>query len=128
MHRLATSEFTEISRYAGGDPLDSEILSKASPDELVHWIDQMITTLYKYRNQVKENSDDLLDSFVKAWEAQARLEADAVVPDDSHNLPSAGNSMATAFFGERLATRMRAMGGDSKSDDKFRYSRGPGRT
>ena len=62
MHRLAASEFAELSRYAGGDPLDNEVASRASPDELVHWLDQMITTLYKYRNQIKENNDDLLDS------------------------------------------------------------------
>ena len=126
MHRLAASEFQELAQYAGGDPLDNEIASRASPDELVHWLDQMITTLYRYRNQIKENSDDLLDSFVKAWEAHARWQADAVVPDDPHKLPTAGMSMASAFFGERLAGRMRAMTGETKTDEKYRYPGAPG--
>ncbi len=123
MHRLAASEFAEVSRYAGNDPLDSEVASRASPEELVHWLDQMIATLYSYRNQIKEDSDGLLDAFIKAWEARARWEADAVVPSDGPGLPSAGDSMASAFLGDRLAKRMRELGGKEGSEKKFQYLR-----
>ena len=124
MHRLAASEFAEVSRYAGNDPLDSEVASRASPEELVHWLDQMIVTLYSYRNQIKEDSDDLLDAFIKAWEARARWEADAVVSSDAPGLPSAGESMASAFLGDRLAKRMREMSGkDEPKKKKFQYLR-----
>ena len=124
MHRLAASEFAEVSRYAGNDPLDSELASRASPEELVHWLDQMIATLYSYRNQIKEDSEDLLDAFIKAWEARARWEADAVVSSDAPGLPSASSSMASAFLGDRLAKRMRELGGGKEEPEKkFQYLR-----
>ena len=123
MHRLAASEFAEVSRYAGNDPLDSEVASRASPDELVLWLDKMIATLYSYRNQIKEDSDGLLDAFIKAWEARARWEANAVVSSDAPGLPSAGDSMASAFLGDRLAKRMRELGGKEAPEKKFKYFR-----
>jgi prephenate dehydrogenase len=125
MHRLAASEFAEVSRYAGNDPLDNEVASRASPEELVHWLDKMIATLYSYRNQIKEDSDGLLDAFIKAWEARAKWEANAVVSSDSPGLPSAGDSMASAFLGDRLAKRMREISGGGKEDPKkkFQYLR-----
>ena len=125
MHRMAAFEFGEASRYAGNDPLDNELASRASPEELVHWLDKMITTLYSYRNQIKEDSDGLLDAFIKAWEARARWEANAVVSTDSPGLPSAGSSMASAFLGDRLANRMREISGSDKEEPKkkFQYLR-----
>ena len=123
MHRLAASEFAEASHYAGNDPLDNELASRASPEELVHWLDQMIVTLYSYRNQIKEDSEGLLDAFIKAWEARARWEADAVVPSEDPGLPSAGESMASAFLGDRLARRMREMSGKDEPKKKFQYLR-----
>ncbi len=123
MHRLAASEFAEVSRYAGNDPLDSEVASRASPEELVHWLDQMIATLYSYRNQIKEDSSGLLDAFIKAWEARARWEADAVLSSDAPGLPSAGESMASAFLGDRLTKRMREMTGKEEPKKKFQYLR-----
>ena len=84
----------------------------------------MIATLYSYRNQIKENSDGLLDAFIKAWEARAKWEAGAVVSSDAQGLPSAGDSMASAFLGDRLATRMRELSGGKEDKKKsFQYLR-----
>lgn len=121
MHRLAASEFSDLSRLAANDPQDNEVACLANPEALVHWIDQMITALYAYRNQIKDGSDELLDSFVKAWEARARWEVGAVVASDGPAIPTAGDSMATLFFGEKLLDRYRQIRGAEPKKSRWRY-------
>ena len=124
MHRLAASDFGDFSSLASNDPEDNEAACLANPDALVHWLDQMITELYSYRNQIKDRSDKLLESFVKAWEAEARWQVGAVVADNRERIPSAADSMATIFVGERLMDRYRQMTGKGKKDSRRKYSRG----
>ena len=121
MQRLAASEFADFSRFASCDPLDNEVACRANPEALVHWIDETIKVLYSYRNQIKDGSDELQDTFVKAWEARARWKADAVVEDNSPRLPTAGESMATVFFGGHLMGRYRQMRGEEKKKKSWRY-------
>lgn len=123
MHRLAASDFGDFSRLASNDPLDNEAASLANPDALVHWLDEMITELYAYRNRIKDRSDDLLDSFVQAWEARARWEANVVLDSEGPRLPSAGDSMASAFFGERLTERYRKMRDGEPKSSRLKYFR-----
>ena len=119
MHRLAGSEFADLSELASNDPRDNEAASLSNPDALVHWIDQMITELYAYRNQLNERSDELFTSFVKAWEARARWESDAVSDDDLPMVPSFGQNMGSFLLGDRLAKRFREM---TEGDEKKRRS------
>lgn len=123
MHELADASFDTFSRLASNDPLDNEAVCLASPDALVHWVDQLIGQLYEYRNQIKEKDERLLERFVDSWELRARWEADAVVPDERTRLPSAAESMASAFFGEKLAKRMQSMRGDDEDKKRFSYFR-----
>ncbi len=121
MYKLATATFADYSKLASGDPLDNEAGVLSSPDSLVHWIDQVIGELYNLRNQINEKSDDLVESFINAWEARARWEAGAVVPKDGPSLPSARDSMATAFLGERLSQRMKQMSGGGEDKEPWKY-------
>ncbi|MCI0439415.1 MAG: prephenate dehydrogenase/arogenate dehydrogenase family protein [Chloroflexi bacterium] len=122
MHRLAAVEFEEYSKLASNDPQDNEAAALSNPDAMVFWIDQLITELYGFRNQIKNGDEMLLDSFVKAWEGRARWEANAVVEHDGPRLPTASESMAMAFFGERLMERYRQMtGGDEKKKRSWKY-------
>lgn len=123
MYQLADTNFDDFSRLASNDPLDNEAVCLASPDALVHWLDQLIVQLYGFRNHIKEKDDQLLHSFVDSWELRARWEADAVVPDDGPRLPSARESMATAFFGEKLAMRLQGLRGEGQDKDSFEYFR-----
>ena len=107
MQRLAASDFAEFSRAASQNPEENEAASLASPDALVHWLDQMILELYSYRNRIKDRSDALLDVFVNAWEARAKWEAGVVEYDDRAPLPSAGDSMTASVLGGRLAEHLR---------------------
>lgn len=122
MHQLADNNFSTFSHLSSNDPLDNEAVCHASPEALVHWLDQFIVELYKYRNQIKDKDEQLLERFVDSWELHARWEANAVVPDDRTKLPSAGESMANAFFGEKLTQRMRGLRGDQKETQSFKYS------
>ena len=116
MHRLASSEFSEVSRLASEDPIDNEAACRASPDALVHWIDQLIAELYSYRNQIKDDSSEFLDGLVKAWEALARWEAGTVVEQGGPSMPSAGDTMAQMMLGSRLSDRYKQMTKDDKGD------------
>ena len=120
MHKLAASEFSDFSRLASEDPLDNEVACLANPDALIHWLDQMILELYSYRNQIKEGSDELIETLVKAWEARARWEVDAVVPEEP-KLASAADSMASAMLGDRLAQRLKQLK-DGEGKKNWKYS------
>ncbi len=111
MHMLAESQFDTFGKHASNDPLDNEAVCFANPEDLIHWVDQLILELYNFRNDIKEGGDDLLDRFIKAWELRAKWEADAVVPSDGTKLPSAGESMMSAMLGDKLAQRLRSSGG-----------------
>ena len=119
MHRLAESQFDTFGRHAANDPLDNEAVCLADPDALVHWIDQLILELYSFRNEISDenDADALLDRFVKAWELRSNWEADAVVPKEGTKLPTAGESMMSAMFGDKLANRLRVMRDKEKQPD-----------
>ena len=120
MHRLAASDFSDFSRLASNDPAENEVASLANPDALVHWIDQLITELYSYRNQIKEQNKDLLDKFINAWEARARWQAGAVVDNrPGLNLPK--TSFSSLVMGERLADRFSHLSPENTKRDSWEY-------
>ena len=124
MHQLAASTFAEYSRLASEDPIDNEAVCYTNIEALVHWIDEYITELYSYRNMIRESNDELVETFIKAWEGRARWDAGAVVDTGENALPTAGQSMATAFFGEKLTQRYQQMtGGDEKKQKSWTYLR-----
>ena len=124
MYKLAESGFDDYSRLAANDPLDNETVCLANPDALVHWVDQLILQLYAYRNEIKEEGEGLLERFVETWEMRARWEAGVVERDDSRpQIPSARDSMATAFFGEKLASRLRSAESKDPSGGGVKYVR-----
>ena len=124
MHKLAEAGFGDYSQLASNDPMDNEAVCLADPDTLVHWVDQLILELYAYRNQIKEDGQGLLERFVEAWELRARWEAGAVERDDNAvSLPSSGESMATAFFGSRLSSRLRKPKTEDPTAEKLKYRR-----
>ena len=119
MYRMASPEFRELSRLAFNDPEDSHTASLASPEALVHWLDQMIAELYQYRNQIKDGSEKLLESFVKGWEIRARLDADALSDDVGPRIPTAGETMAGVMLGEHLMNRYRELTGKSRKSWEY---------
>ena len=124
MHQLAESEFDSFGRHAANDPLDNEAMCLAEPEALAHWIDQLILELYNFRNEIKDGRDELVERFVAAWEHRARWEADAVVPRDGVRIPSAGESIASAMLGEKLAERLGAMRRrEEQPDTTYRFRR-----
>ena len=124
MHQLAAATFAEYSRLASEDPIDNEAACYTNIEALVHWIDEYITELYLYRNMIKDSNDELVDTFIKAWEGRARWDAGAVVDTGENTLPTAGMSMATAFFGEKLTQRYQQMtGGEEKNKNAWTYLR-----
>lgn len=122
MYKLAASDYADFSRLASGDPEDSEIACLANPESMVHWIDETIRALYDYRNKISDRSVNLMDLFIGAWEARARWETGAVEPKSNSDLPSARDSMASAFFGDKLAKRFKSAT-DEEDKDSWKYSK-----
>ncbi|MEC7733138.1 MAG: hypothetical protein VX981_01025, partial [Chloroflexota bacterium] len=74
--------------------------------------------------ELQEDSEEFLESFIHAWEQRARWEADVVDRNtDMDELPSAAESMASAFLGDKLARRVTKMG-DANKKESWRYPRG----
>ncbi len=121
MSRVASGQFRDMTRLADRDPEESHASSLVNPDDLVHWIDQMITSLYQFRNQVKENKEELFGSFVNAWEQRAKWEAGAVHPDDAGDKQrmTSGEAMAEMMVGSLLMDRYRNMTGKSRKQWEY---------
>ncbi len=121
MSRLASGHFREMTRLSDRDPEESHAASMINPDDLVHWIDQVIAGLYRYRNQIAEGGDELFGSFINAWEQRARWQARAVHPDDvrTEGRQGSGEAMAEMMFGTLLVDRYRKMTGRSRKQWEY---------
>ena len=123
MHKTAGVIFDKQSLLSSDDPGDAETKCLTVSDPLVHWIDQMILSLHRFRTQLNEDSDDLVESFITAWEQRARWEADAIVTEpEGPRLPSSGESMASTLLGDRLARRLTNLG-DADKRASWKYPR-----
>ena len=123
MHKLASSEFSDFSKFAGNDPQDNETACLSNPEALVTWLDKLILELYSYRNLINDRSEELLEQFILAWEARARLQADAVVETDETTLPNAREALAAAYMGTWLLDKNRNLPGRDKSKQDWKYKR-----
>jgi len=123
MHKTAGILFDKQSILSSDDPVDAETKCLTVSDPLVHWIDQMILSLHSIRTQLNEDSDDLVESFITAWEQRARWEADAIRTEkEGPHLPSSGESMASTLLGDRLARRLTNLG-DANKRASWKYPR-----
>ena len=83
----------------------------------------MILSMHKIRSQLNEDSDDLIESFITAWEQRARWETGAIGFDDNRPaLPTAGESMASVLLGDKLAKRFTKLG-DADKRSSWKYPR-----
>ncbi|HJO60172.1 MAG: prephenate dehydrogenase/arogenate dehydrogenase family protein [SAR202 cluster bacterium] len=123
MHKSAGSLFDMQSTLSANDPTDTEADSLTMSEPLIYWVDQMILSLHKLRTELQEDSESFIESFIHAWEQRARWEAGVVGQNsDMEELPSAAESMASAFLGDKLARRVTKMG-DANKKESWRYPR-----
>ena len=124
MHKSAGNLFDIQSSLSSNDPIDTEVDSLTMSEPLIYWVDQMILSLHKLRTELHDDSENFLESFIQAWEQRARWEAGVIDKNPSiEDMPSAAESMASAFLGDKLARRVTNMG-DSDKKDAWRYPRG----
>ena len=114
MSSLAASEFRELSRLASNDPEETMAACLANPEHVVHWIDQMITELYSYRNKIQDSSEELLQTLIGAWEARTKWEHGIVEEPKGPDMPTIGETVGAMFVGQRLAQRNRDLGKNEK--------------
>jgi prephenate dehydrogenase len=123
MSKLASGELKGMTRLASQDPEANQLACLASPETLVHWVDQMIAELYAYRKEIQQNDDALLKRFIQGWEAIARWEAGALGDEPGPRPPSMTDSMAATFMGDLLLKKYREMTGrDRKQWEYFKKS------
>jgi hypothetical protein len=99
---MAGPEFREISQLASLDPEDAATSCKANADALILWLDQMIGELGSYRDNLKDNSDNLAEMFIYSWEQRLKWEMGAIGTDPGPAIPSAFQSMGGVFLSRRL--------------------------
>tara|TARA_B100000029_G_scaffold516004_1_gene626074 strand:- start:7655 stop:8674 length:1020 start_codon:yes stop_codon:yes gene_type:complete len=115
MHKLTTSNYTNLSKLSDTDPRESEAILLSNSEEMVMWIDSIIAELFKYRENISAKSDELFESLVYSWEEHAKWEANAVETKSADpTLPGQGSYIASSFFGEYLTNRYKS----SKQNDK----------
>ena len=123
MHKTAGDTFSNQSSLINQDPVDLETQTLTLSQPLIHWIDKTIMSLHKIRQELEAGSDELLESFINAWEQRARWETDSIKTESSGiELPSAGMSMTSALLGDKLAQRLTRLG-DEEKRSSWRYPR-----
>ncbi|MBI51441.1 MAG: hypothetical protein CL781_09015 [Chloroflexi bacterium] len=123
MNKTAGYTFSEQSSLVDQDPVDLETQSLTLSTPLVHWIDQTIMALHKIRTELESESDELLESFINAWEQRARWETNSInTESNAVEMPTAGMSMTSALLGDKLAQRLNRLGDENKRNS-WQYPR-----
>ena len=96
MSKLSTPEFKSMTQLADKDPEENSLAADLNSKDTIHWIDEMITSLYEFRNQLTDDKEKLFESFISAWEQRAKWEAGTLHPDDSQatNMPNAKETLS----------------------------------
>jgi prephenate dehydrogenase len=111
MNKFNSYNFDTQTALSNNDPLDNEIGCISISEPLIYWIDQMITSLYSIRNNIDSETDNLLEYFIHGWEQRGRLDAGLVNNHPSGpDIPSSAQSIASTFFGDKIAKRMSSEG------------------
>lgn len=121
MSKLSTPEFKAMTRLADKDPEENSLAADLNSKDTIHWIDEMITSLYEFRKQFVDDKEKLFESFIAAWEQRAKWEAGTLHPDDSQmtRLPSAKETMAEMMVGTYMMDRYRKMTDKSRKNWKY---------
>ncbi len=118
--QVAGGEFGQVSALASDDPADAGAACLASADETVRWLDQAIEELTSYRDNIRDGNEDLGERLDRALDEWAKWTAGTVTPDDSPEMPTAGETISGMFFGRRISRRFRDMTRGRDSDDRKR--------
>lgn len=122
---LAASGYRDITRLASGDPVMHRDICVTNQESIIKWIDQFITYLYKFRNDVRDDPDAVELALISAWQARSRWLSGAKVNQStvSADLPSANDSMMGLVMGDRMSSRLRELNQRLEKNDGNRSSR-----
>ncbi len=124
MSMLAASGYRDISRLASGDPIMHRDICLTNQEGIVYWIDETIKQLYEFRNNIRDNPNELELSFIRAWESRARWLAhkeSGAAP--GVEFPSSSDTMMSLLMGDKLATRLKELT-EERARDQTKYHKG----
>ena len=121
MSKLSTPEFKAMTQLADKDPEENSIAADLNAKDTIHWIDEMIASLYDFRKQFLDDKEKLFESFISAWEQRAKWEAGTLHPDDRQDtrMPNAKETMAEMMVGTYMMDRYRKMTDKSRKNWKY---------
>ena len=112
--KVASTQFSELTRLASGDPASHQGLFSGNCDGVVYWIDAFVHELNEIRQILEGDGDSREEAMDKvmdeAFTARARWVAGLVTPESqaSQNrvkIPSPAESMSELFLGDNAARR-----------------------
>ena len=115
MARLAGPEFKALSGLASNDPRETEADLLGSPNEVSHWLEQLIAELRSYQNEIEHGDGSLLERLIGAWEERLRWDSGVLEAEQGADVPTSSQSMAGMVVGGRLVDRYRGISDANKS-------------
>jgi prephenate dehydrogenase len=108
MAQLASSGFRDLTRLASGSPEMSEDICRTNEDNVVHWIDRMISELRRYRELIKGDDDDaLFEAFARAKRDRDAFLLGPIKPRRPEKSDQGGIGMGDLLLGRWAASRTR---------------------
>jgi prephenate dehydrogenase len=99
MGKLASSGFRDVSRLASGDPEMSRDIMLTNQESVIYWLDEMIASLERYKNMVREGGESLETAFTQAKVARDKWLAGEFEPEDEKAVPMPSfNEVVSDFF------------------------------
>ena len=100
MGKLASSGFRDVSRLASGDPEMSRDICLTNQEAIVHWLDEMIGSLERYKGMIREGGEDLETAFAQAKVARDKWLTGEFSPEaEKGQLPTLNEVVGDLFLG-----------------------------
>lgn len=110
MSRLASSGFRDVSRLASSDVELSKGISLTNKEGILHWLDDYIDVLRRYRLSLVDDADTLLGELASARIARDKWVAGLKEPrrgGSTEDIPTTSELMTELFVGGKMSQIMR---------------------
>ena len=100
MGKLASSGFRDVSRLASGDPEMARDICLTNQEAIVYWLDEMIGSLTRYKEMIREGGEALDTAFTQAKVTRDKwLRGEFEPGAENEQLPTLNDVVGDFFLG-----------------------------